>query len=110
TFKTEHLCQWVESMLPQVVSETDWQKCRGDVSTPERPAVAFNMAPDGTRASAAMAWPMADGRVALVELMDVPGSPIDVDRLGPDLKALIVKHRARKVAFASWTDAALARY
>lgn len=110
TFKTEHLCQWVETMLPQLVSETDWQKCRGDVSTPERPAVAFNMAPDGTRASAAMAWPMADGRVALVELLDVPGSPIDVDRLGPDLKKIAVQHRARKAAFASWTDAALARY
>lgn len=110
TFKTEHLCQWVESMLPQVVGEVDWQKCRGDVSTPERPAVAFNMAPDGSRASAAMAWPMADGRVALVELMDVPGHPIEVERLGPDLKALIVQHRARKVAFASWTDASLARY
>lgn len=109
-FETEHLCRWVASMQPKLVSEADWMKCRGDVSTPERPYAAFSMSPDGTRASAAMAWRMADGRVALVELLQAEGSPIDVDRLGPDLKKLLVKNRVRKTTYASWTDASLARY
>jgi hypothetical protein len=109
-FETEHLCRWVASMRPKLVSESAWQMCHGDVSTPERPAVAFNMAPDGSRASAAMAWQMADGRIALVELKEAYGNPIEVDALGPDLKALTIEHRARQIGFASWTDAALARH
>jgi hypothetical protein len=110
-FETEHLCRWVASMQPKLVSETAWQLCQGDVSTlDQRPSIAFNMDPNGTRASAAMAWPMADGRIALVELSEAVGDPIDVDLLGKDLKELALKHRARKIGFASWTDAALARH
>ena len=110
TFETEHLCRWVASMQPKLVSEADWMKCRGDVSTPEKPTAAFSMSPDGKRASSAMAWRMADGRVAVVELLEAEGSPIDVDRLGPDLKKLMVKNRVRKTGYASWTDVPLARY
>ena len=109
-FETEHLSRWVDSMQPKLVSEAAWQSCRGDVSTPERPSIAFNMDPQGRRASAAMAWTMADGRVALVEVKEAEGAPIDVDLLGRDLKALTTELRARKIGFASWTDSALARY
>lgn len=110
-FETENLTRWVASMQPKLVSDAAWQQCRGDVSTPEgRPAMAFNVDPQGKRASAAMAWPMADGRIALVELAEASGDPIDVDRLGSDLKALALQHRVRKMGFASWTDAALARH
>jgi len=109
-FETEYLCRWVASAREPLVGTSAWHMCHGDVSTPERPAVAFNIAPDGSRASAAMAWQMADGRIALVELKEAYGSPIEVDELGPDLKALTLEHRARQIGFASWTDAALARY
>lgn len=110
TFQTENLCQWVASMQPKLVSEVAWQQCQGEVSTPERPAIAFHMDPSGKRASAAMSWTMADGRVALVELIEAQGDPIDVDRLGPELKELALRHRAKQIGFDSWTDAALARY
>jgi len=110
-FETEHLCRWVASMQPKLVSDAAWGLCQGDVSVPEgRPSMAFNAAPDGKRASAAMSWPMADGRIALVELAEVTGDPIDVDRLGVDLKKLALAKRVRKIGFASWTDAALARH
>lgn len=110
-FETEHLCRWVASMQPKLVSEAAWLLCRADVSTPdERPSIAFNVDPQGKRASAAMAWPMADGRIALVELSEASGDPIDLDQLGRDLKTLALEHRAKAIGFASWTDAALARY
>jgi hypothetical protein len=110
-FETEHLCRWVASMQPKLVSDAAWRLCEGDVSTVEgRPSIAFNMDPNGTRASAAMAWPMADGRIALVELTEAVGEPIDADLLGKDLKELALKHRAKNIGFASWTDGPLARY
>jgi hypothetical protein len=110
-FETEHLCRWVASMQPKLVSDSAWLLCQGDVSTPEgRPSMAFNVAPDGSRASAALSWPMADGRIALVELADVTGEPIDIDALGVDLKKLALEKRVRKIGFASWTDSGLARH
>jgi len=110
-FETEHRCRWVASMQPKLVSDAAWALCQGDVSIPDgRPALAFNMAPDASRASAALSWTMADGRIALIELAEVTGDPIDVDALGRDLKALALQKRARKIGFASWTDAALARH
>jgi hypothetical protein len=65
--------------------------------------------PSGERASAVMAWPHADG-VALEVVADVTGNPIDTARLGPDLAALGVKLKARRVAFDPTTDADLIRY
>jgi len=110
-FETEHLCRWVASMQPKLVSDNAWLLCQGDVSTPEgRPSMAFNVAPDGSRASAALSWQMADGRVALVELADVTGDPIDIDELGAELKKLALEKRVRKIGFASWTDSGLARH
>lgn len=110
-FEIEHLCRRMPSTQPKLVPDAVWNLCQGDTSVPEgRPAMAFNMAPDGSRASAALSWPMADGRIALVELADVTGDPIDVDAFGKDLKALSVEKRVRKMGFASWTDAALARH
>jgi hypothetical protein len=110
-FETEHLTRWVTSMQPKLVSDIAWKLCQGDVSLPEgRPAMAFSMDPNSTRASAALSWQMADGRIALRELADVPGSPIDTDALGKDLKALALEHRVRKIGYSSWTDEALARH
>lgn len=110
-FEVEHLCRWVDSMLPSVVSEIAWMQCAASITEkPSRPAIGFNMDPSGKRASAAMAWQMTDGRIALVELLEGEGDPIDVARFGKDLKGLATKHGAKKQAFASWTDKDLARY
>jgi hypothetical protein len=111
TFETEHLCRWVASMQPRLVSDAAWMQCRASIeSEPVKPAVAFNVDPSGHRASAAMAWQMTDGRIALVELLEAVGDPIDLPALGADLQALINKHGAKKVSFASWTDKDLARH
>ena len=111
TFETEHLCRWVASMQPRLVSDNAWLACRSSIPVmPIRPAIGFNMDPSGHRASAVMAWPMSDGRIACVELMDVSGDPIDVKQLGTDLAALVRQHGAKKAAYASWTDKDIARY
>jgi len=110
-FETEHLCRWVTSMQPRLVGDAAWMQCRTTIeSEPIRPAVAFNVDPSGRRASAAMAWMMTDGRIALVELKEAVGDPIDLPALGADLLQLVQKYNARKVSFASWTDKDLARH
>jgi hypothetical protein len=110
-FETEHLCRWVASMQPRLVSDAAWMQCRTNIeSEPSKPAVAFNVDPNGRRASVVMAWQMTNGRIALVELREAVGDPIDLQALAKDLKADIAKHGARKVAFASWTDKDLARH
>lgn len=111
TFETEHLCRWVASMQPRLVSDAAWMQCRADIGeTPDRPAIAFNMDPSGRRASAVMAWLMSDGRIACVELEEAVGDPIDLPKLGANLKDLAAQHGAKKIAFASWTDKDLARH
>jgi hypothetical protein len=111
TFETEHLCRWVASMQPRLVSDVAWMQCRTDIdSEPVKPAIGFNMDPSGRRASAVMAWMMTDGRIACVELAEAVGDPIDLPVLGADLKAMAAKYGAKKLAFASWTDKDLARY
>jgi hypothetical protein len=111
TFETEHLCRWVNSMQPRLVSDAAWMSCRTILEeTPTRPSIAFNMDPSGRRASAVMAWQMTDGRIACVELKEVVGDPIDLPSLGAELKSLTGEHGAKRVAFASWTDKDLARY
>lgn len=110
-FEVEHLCRWSVSMQPRLVSEAAWMQCRAELEEkPERPSIAFNMDPSGKRASVAMAWQMTNGRIALVELEEATGDPIDVKRLGARIKELVGQQGARKAAFASWTDKDLARY
>ena len=110
-FEVEHLCRWVDSMLPSVVSEAAFLECVTDVTEkPTRPMIGINMHPTGTRASAMMAWPMTDGRIALVELLEATGSPIDTATLGPDIQALKAQHGAKRVAYASWTDKDIERH
>ena len=102
TFETEHLCRWVETMQPRIVSEAAWSRCRTTLEEePVRPAIAFNMDPSGRRASVVMAWVMTDGRIALVELEEATGEPIDAPKLAERVKELIAAHKAKKVGFAS---------
>ena len=110
TFETEHLCRWVISMSPRLVVESSWHNCHSTLEAPSKPVMAINMSATGKRASAVMAWMQTDGTIALVEMFDVPGDPIDSDRLAKDLKAAASKAGVRTVAYASWTDAELARH
>jgi hypothetical protein len=110
-FETEHLCRWVASMQPKLVSDAAWMNCRAVLEDdPVKPAIAFNMDPSGKRASAVMAWQMTDGRIACVELSEAIGDPIDLPSYGAALKDMASKHGAKRLAFASWTDKDLARY
>lgn len=108
-FETEHLCRWVRTMLTRVVGPDAWQRCHAVTSNPERPAMAFNMDPNTTRAAAVLAWRMADGRIGVKQLLDARGAPIDTDALGMHLRKTALEHRVRRVGYASWTDASLSR-
>jgi phage terminase large subunit-like protein len=110
SFETEHLCRWVISTRPRLVSEIAWQHCRGPVEPSRRPMLAISMDPSGTRASAVIAWQQSDGTVALRVVADVTGSPIDVDLLGPELRQAALRLGATSIAFDPWTDADLARH
>jgi hypothetical protein len=111
SFETEHLCRWVTSMQPKLVSDQAWMLCRTAIEQePVRPALGFNMDPSGKRASIVMAWQMTDGRIACVEVEEAVGEPIDVDRLGLRLKQLVAEHGVKQLGFASWTDKNLARH
>ena len=111
TFETEHLCRWVASMQPRLVSEAAWHACRTTLeANATRPALGFNMDPTGRRASVVMAWQQTDGRIAVVELEEAVGDPIDTSLLGPKIKELAGKNAAKQQAFASWTDKELARH
>jgi hypothetical protein len=48
----------------------------------------------------------------VVELREAEGKtgPIELEPLGKDLRQLAAKHKVRAIAFASWTDADLARH
>lgn len=110
-FEVEHLCRWVDSMQPRLVSDAAWMRCRAILEEkPSRPAIAFNMDPSGKRASVVMAWMMTNGRIALVELEEAEGDPIDLPALAARVKEFVAKYGAKQVGFASWTDKDLARH
>jgi len=110
SFETEHLCRWVVTMQPRLVADIAWQRCRGLVETPLRPVLAISMDPSGTRASGVIAWHQTDGTVGCRVVADVTGTPIDTDRLGPDLRQAALRLGATRIAFDLWTDRDLARH
>jgi hypothetical protein len=110
SFETEHLCRWVVTMRPRLISDVAWQRCRGPVEKPRRPMLAISMDPTGIRASAAIAWHQSDGTVGLRIIADVTGNPIDVDRLGPDMRQAAIRLGAARSAFDPWDTADLARH
>jgi hypothetical protein len=72
--------------------------------------MGISMDPNGKRASAALAWPQADGTVALQLIYDVVGSPINTELLGADLRATAREKNVAGTAFDPLTDAVLAKY
>jgi phage terminase large subunit-like protein len=108
-FETEHLTRWVTTMREQLVDAYAWSRCRGQIGEPVRPSIAVSMAPDGHRASVAMAWRYGDG-VALKILLNVTGDPVDTDAIGLDVKRLAAKYKVRAIGFDPLTDAELVKY
>lgn len=109
-FETENLCRWVSTTREPLVDPFTWSQCEVELGTPVRPFMGISMDPNGQRASAAIAWPQADGTVALRLLFDVTGHPIDTDALGKDLRDTARSLGVFMVGFDPLTDAMLAKF
>lgn len=109
-FETEHLCRWVVSMLPRLVSAASWEGCAGELPRQVRPAMGVSLDASGSRAAAAIAWRLTDGRIGLREVAAVSGEPIDTDRLGADLYGLSLRLGVLEHGYDDLTDRQLAAY
>lgn len=110
-FNTEHMCRWENSTRPTLVTQAAWNLCEApELVDAGRPAMAVSMDPSGRRASAVIAWQQPDETVAVRQIFEVTGSPIDTDRLGKDLKAEARTLGVTVVGFDPLTDAQLARF
>lgn len=107
-FQTEHLCQWVDSMLPRLVPDVSWQRARRATEAPVRPSLGISQAPG--RVVGVFAWTQADGTVGLRLAADVSGDPVDVDRAGQALAQLATQLGVPAVAYRPSTDRDLARH
>lgn len=108
-FETENLCRWVASMRERLVDDFDWMRCKADdLGKPIRPSIGVAVAPEGTRASVALAWQV--GRQVAVKIVaNVTAETVDLEPLGQQVRELAGRHAA-KVAFDSLTDQELAKY
>jgi phage terminase large subunit-like protein len=109
-FETEHLCRWVATMRERLVDEYAWLACEAETEAPTRPYMAVAMDPQGTRASAAVAWQQGDGTVALQVLFDTAGGPVDTDVLGKEVRERARALGVRSVGFDPMTDRELAKF
>jgi signal recognition particle subunit SEC65 len=109
-FETEHLCRWVRSMRPRLVSEEGWERARTeDLQDGVRPFMGIGVGGGSQRASVALAWPQADGSIAL-DLVEDIADDLDLDKLGPALNERAIRSGVVGIGFGSWTDAGLARH
>jgi hypothetical protein len=110
-FETERLCRYAPSLLPSLVGEGAWDALRGPLQRPTKTFMAIAVDPLMRRASAAIAGMQPDGAVGVRVIADVVGSPVNLDRFGPDLVKLATKMRVvGDTAFDPVTDLGLARH
>jgi hypothetical protein len=111
-WEREHLCRWTAAETARLVTATEWlsQSFLPARPTSHRPTMGLKMDPSGTRMSAVIAWPADDERVNLDIAFEARGSPIDVERLGPDLRRLAAELRVSAIAFDPATDADIMRH
>lgn len=107
-FLTEHLCRGVESMRPRLVPDVTWQRAHGPTSAPLRPALGISQT--ASRIVALFAWPQDDGTIGLTIAADVHGDPVDVDRVGAQLRELAMRQGVQLVGYAPATDRDLVRF
>ncbi len=98
-FETEHLCRWVISSRELFVDPEAWRLCEAELGEPRRAYMGLSMDPDGKRASAALAWRLADNRIALRSLLEGTGDSIVTDDLGPELRQLAAKNHVVGVGY-----------
>jgi hypothetical protein len=110
-FETEHLCRWVVSLRERLVDSFTWGMCETD-SLPSSGMryMGVAMDPDGRRASAVLAWRLPDDTIAVRQLLEATGEPIDTDLLGKDLRDLARDHGAMSVGYDPLTDGQLAKF
>jgi phage terminase large subunit-like protein len=109
-FETEHLCRWVITTMPRLVSEVSWFQCQHETSYPKQPMMGISVDPSGTRASAVIAWQGEAGIVEMQLLAHVTGNPIDLDAFGRALQQKAESVQVAAIAYDQWTDAHLARH
>jgi hypothetical protein len=102
-FETEHLCRWVVTIQPPLIEPKVWADAEGDTGAALRPVMGISLDPSGSRASAAIAWRVGDAVMVRV-LADVTGDPIDLERFGPELKALASRLRITRVVYSPYDD------
>lgn len=107
-FQTEHLCQWVDSMLPRLVPDVTWQRSQRAAGAPIRPCLGISQAPG--RIVGVIAWQQQDGTVGLRIAADVSGDPVDVDRAGAALAQLAQQLGVPAVGYSPASDRDLARH
>lgn len=107
----EHLCRWTaRSGQPPLLNPEEWERLDFTATdAPRMPILGVKVDPSGSRASAVLAWQRESG-IGLEVVADVTGDPIDMSLLGPDMRQLAAKMRAKLVVFDPTTDADLARY
>ena len=73
------------------MDEYAWSLCQSDdLGKPLRPFMGISMDPAGTRVSAAIAWQLDNGDMALRMLLEATGNPIqNVEQLGHDLRLVL---------------------
>lgn len=109
-FETENLCRWVSTMREKLVDPFAWSQLQSELPAPKNAVMAVSMSPDGSRASAVVAWAVDENTYGLRLLFNVTGNPIDTGALGEDMKKASTKLGIRRVGYDPLTDGELAKY
>jgi hypothetical protein len=110
-FEVERLCREQLSLKPPLVQPDDWAaQDRTGVPRPTAPVMAVKMDIGGERASAVVAWRLDAQRIALSPVANITGSPIAIDRFGPELVKKAQEWHVSVVGFDPYTDVDLIRY
>lgn len=117
SFETEHLCRWVQTMLPGFLPAELWERQHAGRGTtprleaPNRAMMGVALDASGKRGSVCLAWMQTDGTIALRLTDDITAdTTIDVDKLGKDLRQAKVRVHARDVGYDPETEGELAKY
>ena len=111
SFETEHLCRWVNVILPPIISRETWSELANEIDPRGRPVMGIALDPNGRRASAVLAWLSADGRrVSVKPLLEATGDPIEAGMFGEHVKELAREYKVSIVGYDGATDAELAKF